>query len=254
MSTLESSTALTPDVALAQYDDAVGAARDLFRLNTGVVGITSHDTTERAMAAFLVHYSALSVPITEPVEGWLRRAGERCIALGWPALGRALTAHAVAEAGHHLYHVADCRSLIALWNRRWRPALHVDDIARLTMTPGGARYCALHEANIASDRPFCQLAIEYEIERLPVELGPRFIENCVRLFGDEILQSLTFVTSHVEFDVGHTKFNAHFLGNLIAENPARLESLVTAGAGALDAFGQHLDDCWQLGLELAGRA
>ena len=95
------------------------------------------------------------------------------------------------------------------------------------------------------------MAIEYEIERLPVELGPPFVRNCVRLLGPDILKCMTFVTSHIEFDVGHTKFNAHFLGDLIDEDPRRLAPLVAAGAEALEAFADHLTECWELGVALA---
>jgi hypothetical protein len=54
---------------------------------------------------------------------------------------------------------------------------------------------------------------------------------------------MSFVTSHVEFDVGHTKFNTHFLGNLILEEPGRLAPLAAAGAQALDAYADHLQEC-----------
>jgi hypothetical protein len=62
---------------------------------------------------------------------------------------------------------------------------------------------------------------------------------------------MTFVTSHVEFDVGHTKFNAHFLGKLIAQDANRLAPLAAAGMAVLDAFTAHLSECWALGVSLA---
>ena len=119
------------------------------------------------------------------------------------------------------------------------------------MTRGGERYCQIHEDNIRGSTPYCQLAIEYEIELLPVELGPPFVQNCVRLLGQDILRCMTFVTSHVEFDVGHTKFNAHFLSNLIAHDSKRLTPLASAGAEVLDAFADHLTECWDMGVTLA---
>jgi hypothetical protein len=61
--------------------------------------------------------------------------------------------------------------------------------------------------------------------------------------GCEILECMSFATSHIEFDVGHTKFNAHFLGRMIVESPVRLAALVKVGAEALDAFGEHLSEC-----------
>jgi hypothetical protein len=198
------------------------------------------------MAAFLLHFSALSVPITEPVEGWIRRAGERCEAVGLIEIGKALKGHSKAEAGHHEYHVADFTNLVHFWNARWTPQVDLERIRAHGATAGGARYSRVHENNIDGATPYCQFAIEYEIERLPVEYGPRFVENCVRLLGPEILRCMTFATSHIEFDVGHTKFNARLLGQMIADSPSRLASLVTTGGAALDAFGEHLTECMTL--------
>jgi len=94
---------------------------------------------------------------------------------------------------------------------------------------------------------------KYEIELLPVQYGQRFVDNCIRLLGGEILQCMSFATSHIEFDVGHTKFNAHFLGRMIAELPVRLDPLAKAGAAALDAFGEHLAECMMLAESLGSQ-
>ncbi len=242
------------EATLREYDVRICPARQRFAASRGLVGMTSPDTDARTLAAFLLQFSALSVPITEPVEGWIRRAGERCTVLGWPDLGRALYAHAEAEAGHHKYHADDFAAMVALWNARWSPPVLPEQISGIGVTCGGDRYCRIHEDNIRGDAPYCQFAIEYEIELLPVEFGPAFVRNCVRLFGEVILRCLTFVTTHVEFDVGHTRFNAHFLGKLIADAPARLSALAAAGTAALDAFGDHLAECWDRGVALSRSA
>jgi hypothetical protein len=208
--------------------------------------MVSPDTETRTMASFLLHFSALSVPVTEPVEGWIRRAGERCEGLGLREIGSALRSHSKAEAGHHQYHIDDFVNLVRFWHRRW--GLQVDSNAIRThgVTSGGERYSRIHEETIAGPTPYCQFAIEYEIEQLPLQYGQRFVENCVRLLGREILECMSFATSHIEFDVGHTKFNAHFLGRMIADSADRLAPLVKAGAAALDAFGEHLTECMAL--------
>ncbi|AEI64961.1 hypothetical protein [Corallococcus macrosporus] len=56
--------------------------------------------------------------MTEPVDGWIRGAGERCIALGKTKLGQALITHARHEAGHHLMTLEDARTLARRWNTR----------------------------------------------------------------------------------------------------------------------------------------
>jgi hypothetical protein len=239
--------------AVGEYEQLVQPARERFAASHGIGQMISREIDSRTMAAFLLHFSALSIPITEPVEGWICRAGERCDALGMPEIGRALKGHAKAEAGHHRYHIDDFAHLVAFWNARWTPTVSADQISALGLTARGQEYCKVHEDTIAGQHPYCQFAIEYEIELLPVAYGPRFVENCVRLLGRDILSCLSFVTSHIEFDVGHTKFNAHFLGKMIAEQPCRLRPLVSAGAAALDAFAGHLTECMNLA-EALGRA
>ncbi|NOK38862.1 hypothetical protein HMI49_37315, partial [Corallococcus exercitus] len=39
------------------------------------------------MARFLIEWSARGAYMTEPVDGWIRGAGERCIALGQEKVG-----------------------------------------------------------------------------------------------------------------------------------------------------------------------
>jgi hypothetical protein len=231
---------------IRDYQKMLQPARERFASSVGIQGMINPQTEAQTLAAFLLHFSALSVPITEPVEGWINRAGESCSALGHGKIANALHKHSKAEAGHHQYHLNDFGNLISYWNARWSPKLNKPDILAHQSTEGGERYCQIHEENIAGSTPYCQVAIEYEIELLPVQYGEKFVGNCVRLLGEEILACLSFVTSHVEFDVGHTKFNSHFLDNLIAEDPSRLVPLAEVGADALDAFSDHLTECWQL--------
>ncbi len=237
---------LSPESALGEYEKLIQPARERFALSAGIRGMINRDTQAQTMAAFLLHFSALSVPITEPVEQWISRAGESCSALGLDNIAQSLHKHSKAEAGHHQFHLNDFSALISFWNDRWSPPVTATDIIRHGSTRGGERYCRIHEDNITGSTPYCQFAIEYEIELLPVQYGSEFVGNCQRLLGTEILSCMSFVTSHVEFDVGHTKFNSHFLGNLILENPSRLAPLVAAGANALDSFAEHLSECWQM--------
>jgi hypothetical protein len=100
--------------------------------------------------------------------------------------------------------------------------------------------------NIAGDTPYAQIAIEYEIEQLPLRYGGLFVSRCLELFGPEILPSLSFVTEHIDLDIGHTQFNAQELAKLIDRVPESLPALVAAGSAALDAYAQFLTDCVEL--------
>src|SRR5262245_49820068 len=102
----------TPEIALDRYEALIASARQRFAHSQGIGRMVSDETDARTMAAFLLHFSALSVPITEPVEGWIRRAGERCDAVGLTEIAKALSAHSKAEAGHHQYHKDDFLNLI----------------------------------------------------------------------------------------------------------------------------------------------
>ena len=134
---------------------------------------TIHDLLE----AFLLYFCAIGAQMTEPVEGWIRRAADRCSALGLPELAEALTRHARAEAGHHLMMIADLRSLAGHWNLRHTPPVDADELLRLRPSYGARRYCLVHEENIAGNTPYAQIAIEYEIEQLPLRYGGLFIAD-----------------------------------------------------------------------------
>lgn len=201
------------------------------------------------MESFLLYFCAIGAQMTEPVEGWIRGAADHCAALGFSELAEGLRRHSRAESGHHLMMIADLRSLANHWNARHTPVVNAEKMLGQEPSPGALRYCQVHEDNIAGDTPYAQIAIEYEIEQLPLLYGGVFIARCLETFGAEIIPSLSFVTAHIDLDIGHTKFNARELAKLIDLAPESLPALVAAGSAALDAYGQFLIDC----VELAGR-
>jgi hypothetical protein len=73
-----------------------------------------------------------------------------------------------------------------------------------------------------------------------------FLARCLEIFGPEILPSLSFVTAHIDLDIGHTHFNAQQLSKLIDLLPESLPSLVAAGSAALGAYAQFITDCVEL--------
>ena len=231
--------------SLERYNQLLGPARERFEASPGLNAIRSNNNP-RFLEAFLLYFCAIGAQMTEPVESWIRRAASRCAALGLSDLEEALTRHARAEAGHHMMMIADLRSLAAHWNLRHAPPVDADELLRVTPSPGASRYCLVHEENIAGDTPYAQIAIEYEIEQLPLRYGGLFVARCLEIFGPEILPSLSFVTEHIDLDIGHTHFNAQQLSKLIDLVPESLPSLVTAGSAALAAYAQFLTDCVEL--------
>jgi hypothetical protein len=222
-------------------------ARQRFEEHPAVRALFRDPLKPATLEAFLIYFSALGVGMTEPVEGWIRRAGRRCGEIGLSKLARALEAHAHQEAGHHLLMEADANRLVDRWNVIRQPILNAADLLALGPTKGVTAYCSLHEDVIAGPAPYGQLAIEFEIEMLSLAYGPRLIERCTVLLGPGILEALSFLSDHVALDVSHTHFNRLQLSSLLNENPSFLPNLVSAGSAALDAYAMFLDDCLGLG-------
>jgi hypothetical protein len=162
---------------------------------------------------FLMYFCAVGVHMTKPVEGWIRRAAARCTSMGFTQLGRELALHASAEADHHLLMIADLRSLAARWNARYAPAVDADTLLGQLPSPGVVKYCKLHEESIASESPFAQAAIEYEIEMLPLRYGKLVVGRCIELLGADIISCLSFITKHIVLDSAHTDFNSRSLAD-----------------------------------------
>jgi hypothetical protein len=234
--------------SLDTYNELLRPAWERFETSHGFQAIQAN-SDPRLLEAFLLYFSAIGSQMTEPVEGWIRRAASRCEELGFSDLAQALNRHAMAEAGHHLMMIADLRSLAAHWNSRRTPKVDPDLLLCIEPKAGARSYCWVHEENIAGNTPYAQIAIEYEIEQLPLRYGGLFIARCLEIFGSEILSSLSFVTEHIDLDVGHTKFNAQQLAKFIDSHPESLPALVEAGSSALDAYAQFLTDCVALAFE-----
>jgi hypothetical protein len=232
-------------MTLDDYERLLSPARERFAISPGVRAIKS-SRDGAFLESFLLHFSALGSRMTAPVERWIRCAAERCAETGLSALARALRGHARAEANHHLMMIADVRSLATRWNSRRGPTVDADMLLNQEPTPGVLRYCEVHEQNITGTTAYAQIAIEYEVEMLPLRYGELFISHCLDVLGPEILPCLSFVTEHIISDVGHTDFNARAIGKLLDAMPGCLSALVSAGTAILDAYAQFLTDCAQL--------
>ena len=139
--------------------------------------------------------------------------------------------------------IADARALAARWNMHRQPPIAVESLLKAAPGSGVSHYRRVHEDTIAGNSPYAQIAIEYEIERLPLSYGKRLVGRCVALLGPDILSCLSFVTTHMTLDVGHTHANARAMARLLECCPSSLPALVSAGGAILDAYARFLDDC-----------
>jgi hypothetical protein len=236
----------TSESLIEEYEGGLRLAREEFNSHPAVLALFHRPMEAIDMETFLISFTVLGVGMTEPVEGWIRRAAVRCGELGLAKLAKALDGHAHQEADHHLLMLADASRLVDRWNKTRKPELSVPTLREGAPTPGVGAYQRLHEDVIAGPTPYGQLAIEYEIEMLSVTYGPRLIERCTGLLGNEIVEGLSFLRDHVELDVGHTHFNRIQLGRLLAEHPDFLPGLIDAGSKALRAYASFLGDCLEL--------
>jgi hypothetical protein len=195
---------------------------------------------------FLIQYCALGVAMTEPVEGWMRRAGERCEELGFADVGAFLLSHADHKKDHHLFFMNDTRWLVNRWNEKHDRQLDAERLLAQPRTPGVVSYRALHEATISGVAPYCQLAIEFEIERLSLTYGVAAMAKIVSVLGPQAIQGLQFLAEHVKQDIGHTSLSEAQLNQLLRHLPSALSVLTEIAGMALKAYGQYLIDCLEL--------
>ena len=240
-------------VARDRYELSLEPARVKFAGSRTLSSILAPGIDPVLLELFLISCASLGVTMTEPVEDWIRKAGEGCEQFGLRELGRALRRHSNQEAGHDLMLIKDSRALVHRWNARHSFAPNTDFMIGQRMSEGVRAYRKLHEEVIAGDSPFCQVAIEYEIEGLSVRLGPQFIEQCMDVLGSTVTASLSFLTHHIEQDVGHTRLNNRLLTSLLDEHPEHLKALVSSGQRALQAYSMFLDDCLRLAELQLGR-
>lgn len=225
------------------YECQIAQARELLENSPTILALLDPEIDPILLERFLIQFSAWGVRMTQPVESWIRRAGERCTELGLNELGRSLVIHAKHEAGHDRMLVDDTRLLVAKWNSRRQPQVSADELLELEPSAAVVSYMRLHEDTIASDLPYGQVAIELEIERMSVVFGPKLIEQCKRTLHPELLQGLSFIKEHVEVDVGHTALNQRLMQRLLKLRPDAAVKLAAVGAEALQIYVRFFGEC-----------
>lgn len=227
------------------YEPKLRDARMRFAATSKISEILAPNIEPAILELFLIHFHALGVGMVEPVEGWIHRTGERCEEMGMTELSQYYQVQEKQETNHHLLMIQDTFTLVNHWNDRYSATLDINQLLAQPMTPGVQMYRQLHEDVIASDAPYSHLAIAYEIELLAIEHGRYLLEQCMRVLGSTLANSLSFLQLHVEFDVGHTQFNTNQLEQLLDCHPDYASSLINAGTAALDAYAMFVSDCLQ---------
>jgi hypothetical protein len=230
-------------IYVQSYEPQLSKARDLLATDRAITTLLDPAIEPAVLERFLIQFSALGVQITEPVDGWIRRAGERCVEVGLVDLGKSLITHAKHEAGHHLMLVADTRLLVDRWNGRRSLPLSADALLAQAPTTAMRDYIALHEETIAGDMPYGQVAIELEIERMSTTFGPLLLAQCRRVLEPSMLDGLSFIKEHVAVDVGHTALNERLMDRLLCLRPDAADRMARIGAEALAIYVRFFGEC-----------
>jgi hypothetical protein len=239
---------------ITEYEPRIARSRSLVGEASVLHKLLDVSIPAEVLERFLIEYCSLGVQITEPVEGWIRRAGERCRELGLEATGSALCDHASHEADHHLMFIEDTRRLVAHWNAAHPQQLDAQALIARAPTRAMQHYIELHEDTIASEQPFAQVAIELEIERLSITVLPQLLTQFRRVLGDEVMSSLSFLGSHAALDVGHTHINTRLMSSLMTQRPSAAADLARIGAEAMFIYLAFFDECLELALRACSGA
>lgn len=230
---------------LDEYEAALEESRQGLTVDPAIAPLFSVGCEDRLFARWMLRYNAHGVHMTHDVERWIAGAGERCAELGMDRLGKALKAHARAEAGHDRMMVDDTKAIANWWEERFGGPVDADALLAQPPLASAGFYGKLHEQVIAGPVPFAQLAIEYEIERLSITIGPILQANCRRIFGPDT-SCYSFLAEHVELDVGHTAFNQRQLDGILTESPEHLGTMVETGKAALASYAAFMAECMGL--------
>ncbi|HEY3870075.1 MAG TPA: hypothetical protein VGM10_17050 [Actinocrinis sp.] len=225
---------------LDAYEAAVTTARRALSEDPAIQEAVSPDSPADLFRLYMIRFSAHGVKMTESVTSWISRAGDRCVELGREELGRALRAHARSEAGHEKLMENDTRLLVEAWNRSHAAQLDADELLNVPTLYSARKYIQLHEDVIAGPRPYAQIAVEFEIERLSVVVGPQVLARCAQTLDDG---GYSFLAEHVELDQGHTAFNERQLSRLLEADDSDLVGLVETGQEALKWYQAFLAEC-----------
>ncbi len=209
------------------------------------------ETDCRRLQAFLLVWTGLSIEMTKGVEDWIRRAGQKCqsLSVGLDNIGGKLLKHSVHEANHDKMLVDDLEYLVKSWNEKFKGSLTSEMVRSIGNSTGTQEYVALHENVINGPKPFCQAAIEFEIERLSVYCAPWWVQNVLASLGAEYSSGMSFLEEHILLDGGHTRFNSILIQECLTVTKD-LESLVTTAKAALSAYNKFLSDCIRLSATL----
>jgi hypothetical protein len=226
-----------------EYQRRCEPARKEFSVRKVVREICTENIDPKLLKLFMIHWSALSAGLTEPIPNYLQRAGQRCEEKGLKEMAEFFYEHEEEEEGHDNWATEDVKKLVEAWNRE-EPNFQLDskELLNEKMSPAVKRYHQLHEHVIEGNSPWDELAIDVEIELISTTYGPLLLKNWIDCMGQDSLPSISFLHEHVRADVGHTETNFEVVHKLLAQHPEYTDTLVKTAGDALNSYADFLDD------------
>jgi hypothetical protein len=230
----------------SSYERAMQPMRDRLRHQSPFDQVLAPGVDPDLLLAFLAWYCALGVQATRPVGAWMSATADRCDALGMTDLAEAQRRDARDEDEHYSMFITDAHALAEIWNRKaQRPPMDASALLAHPETPGLRAYRLLHE-EVGRDRPHRQLAIQYEIERLSIDLGPEFLSRVQAVLGPSMVRTLSFLRVHVTLDAHHVPERAAQVHRFLAERSETTAEMIDTGKRALDAYITFMADALAL--------
>ncbi len=226
-----------------EYQQRAELARQEFASRPIVKEIFVEKVEPKLFKLFMIHWSALSAGISQPIPEYFNYAAERCKNEGFGEMAEVFSEHGQEEDGHENWATTDVQKLVEIWNQE-EPNYPLDAQKLLAqrMSPAVKRYHKLHEDVIKGDYPWAELAIGLEIELIATTYGPILLERCVEIMGKESIANISFLDKHVTADVGHTETNFEVVDKFICDHPESKDILVKTAGDALNSYADFLED------------
>ncbi|MET0402066.1 MAG: hypothetical protein ABW123_06655 [Cystobacter sp.] len=224
------------------YEPYVLSARARISTDPVMRRLVDPTIAPEVLERFFIQFHAFGVYMTEPLEGWNRRAGHRSLLQSLDTLGKSLLAHARQASSLHLTMTEDVQVLVRRWNQRYRPVLHAERLLSQYPTDAMRAYRRLVEETLTGELPPAQIAIEFELSHLMQMLGPHLLANGARVLGREAIEGLGSLKEQASPDAPRAVNQARLMEELVRTMPENARTLAELGAEAIELHLRFIED------------
>lgn len=225
------------------YEPRVLAARSALENDPVIAEILSPHVSPLLLESFLIEWMARSPYMTDPIPGWVRKAGELALVLGQKRIGAALVEYTRREEENESPDGKNFRSVVRAFNERNGAQLDAVTLLSERPTVTMRAYRILHEEVLAADLSIGEVAMVYELERASSVFTLALLVAVQRVLGPEAALRLSAMRRRAPYAVERTAFLGRALAEILDQAPHAAEQLGELGAGALDIQRHFLREC-----------